>query len=58
MSTQFIAFAVMILATLFPTISNDALMTTISTLVALGAGVYGMYRRWKQGGITAFGKRI
>lgn len=61
MSQTIVSLFVIILATVLPklgvTIDNDALTTTISTILVLGAAAWAWIRRVKAGDITAAGVR-
>ena len=58
-STQYIAVTVLILLQVLPrlgiTLDEGALTTTLSTLVAIGSGLYLYYQRWKRGDIKVSG---
>ncbi len=58
-STTYAAIIVNILSFILPkmgiTIGSDALTTTIQTVAIVGSGIVVMYKRYKQGGVTAMG---
>ena len=60
-SQTYIAVAVMVLAKVLPQLgivsSTDSLTTTITTLIAIGAGVWALIRRYQGGGVTLAGIR-
>ena len=62
MSQTYVSIIVMLLATILPkvgiTLGNDALTTTIQTLLVLGGGLWVLVRRYQAGGVTVFGSRI
>lgn len=53
----FVVLAAQILPHLGVNIGNDALTTTITTVVTLGAAVWIWIRRYQQGDVTASGAR-
>lgn len=61
MSQTVISLLIVILSTVLPklgvTIGNDALTTTISTILVLGAAIWAWVRRYQAGGINAAGLR-
>jgi len=60
-STTYIAVMVNILSAVLPkmglTIGNDALTTTIQTIMALGTGIWILIQRYKKGDVTMSGVR-
>lgn len=61
MSQTYISVIIMVLAQVLPhigvTLGSDALTTTVTTLVTLGAAVWALIRRYQAGGINAAGIR-
>ena len=61
MSQTYIAVIVMVLSQLMPKlgleIGNDALTTSVSTLLLIGGAVWALVRRHQAGGIDALGVR-
>lgn len=61
MSTTIAAAIVNILSVLLPLmgiqVGTEALTTTISTILALGSGLYIWYHRYSKGDVGAFGNR-
>lgn len=59
MSTTYIAVIVNVLAFVLPhlgiTVGNDALTTTVQTVVVIGSGVWVLVQRYLRGDITLFG---
>lgn len=61
MSQTYISILVMILAQVLPNfgfeVGSEALTTTLTTLVTIGAGVWALIRRYKAGGVSVMGVR-
>lgn len=61
MSQIYIAAIVNVLAAVLPHIgvstNNDALTTTIQTIILIGSSVWVLVRRYQKGDITALGAR-
>lgn len=61
MSQTYIAIFVTLVAPLLPklglVIGNDELTTTITTVLAVGAAIWGFIRRYQAGGISIAGIR-
>ena len=61
-SQTYASVIIMVLAQVLPKlgvqIGNDAISTTVYTVISIGAGVYALYRRYKAGGVTAVGTRV
>jgi hypothetical protein len=58
---SYISVLVLILSQVLPkigvTIGSDALTTTIQTIIAIGVGLFVMYRQWATGRATLAGTR-
>lgn len=61
MAPSYLASFILVLSQVLPfvgiNVGSDALTTTIQTLVAIGAGIYVMYRQVKTGKSTVMGTR-
>lgn len=61
MSTTIVSTIIIILSALLPKIGveigNDALTTTVTTLLTLGAAIWIWVQRWKRGDIKPMGAR-
>jgi len=61
MSTQYIAILVMVLTPILEklgvSVGSEALTTTATVLVTVGAGLYAAFKRFQQGDIKWYGAR-
>lgn len=62
MSQTFLSVFVMVLANVLPkigvSIGDEALTTTVSVLVTIGAALWALVRRYQAGGVNLIGKRV
>lgn len=61
MSQTYLAVLVMVLSNLLPAIGvnvgNDALTTTLSVVLTIGAALWALVRRYQAGGVSTLGFR-
>ena len=61
MSTTIVSMIIVILGTLLPKfgieVGSEALTTTVSTILVVGAAIWAWIRRVNQGDVTPLGKR-
>ena len=63
MSQTIVSMIVIILSTVLPKlgvvdIGNDAITTTVSTILVIGAALWAWIRRYQQGDVTIMGGRV
>lgn len=61
-SQTFLAVFVMVLSNVLPklgvTVGDEALTTTVSVLLTVGAALWALVRRYQAGGVNMVGKRV